>query len=973
MLIEDLVSPNPIVDLGYSVILNKDGGWVEKDGVQVTSIKRDELKWSIDLKALQCLSASISDKKSLVMSLHQRMGHPSCKTMVAAIKAGTWINVGVSFQDVEDVMKETPCTICDLAKSNRSPISPSTTDPRTIEIGAVISGDVVGKISPLARDGSQYFYLFVDRRTSYYHCYTSANKDGFINALKDVVDFYKSRDHPIQAFRTDSEDLMKSSELDLFLKERGIESQYSFPYSHHQNLVERHVQTVKKLLSAVMHGQKLLDPSFWDYALFHLVSMWNSSPNTKTNGITPRAMIFGNEDHVDLNRSFLFPFGQPVAARIPKRTWAFDLKAELGVYLGESTGSVRGGLVFYPSTKAILARSDLVSLEVQEKEFSRYSNIRDQIKQNKPLSYQYTCPNELIIDDNVETNHDPQSSPPTDVGPPNKSETVHDLKGPMTRRRLKKFLRTLGLKVKGKNKGTMKSFKAMMIKTKQDDLSSCLNGPNRDEWIKALKSEIDSLLSVTKSLVPEEPDPNIPFDIIWATTVLKRKLKADGSIDKFKVRIPVCGNQLKDYQYPTYSPTVSPLTHMAMLQLTVYDELFSATFDTIGAYLHQAYPSHYKPIFVKLPRKLAEVCGLDPNTLYRVKKYLYGLPDAGRAYYEAYSHTLKTMGYRESIADPCLFIKLQDDVRTYIWCHVDDTFLSTNDTREIDLFHKLITQTFPVTIDHDISSHLGITITKQDDGSVKLTQGKLLTEIFEEYDSIKSMDTNEKDSGPYLRLLGQLMYMVHSRPDIATAVSYAATKSIDPSVEDWKALLKIVTYLKQTPELGLTLHKKKEEDDELHMVAFVDAAYMSHEDAGSHTGYCIGLGRMPESYFYSKSIKQKLVATSSTHAEIRALYEATIQILFLLTLFEDVGRTVQLPVTVYEDNQSAIDLIKDGKIHKSKHFLMLIQFLREQQSNGKLSVIKCSSEENISNVLTKIISSKEYVDSFTQIMGIKEL
>ena len=150
------------------------------------------------------------------------------------------------------------------------------------------------------------------------------------------------------------------------------------------------------------------------------------------------------------------------------------------------------------------------------------------------------------------------------------------------------------------------------------------------------------------------------------------------------------------------------------------------------------------------------------------------------------------------------------------------------------------------TIDYDVTSHLGITLTrKDDDGSIKLTQPKLLAEILQEYDSNTSMYpatvTAAKDqastpieSSTYLRLLGQLMYLTNSRPDIMTAVAYASTHSTKPTKHDFQDLIKIVTYLRQTPEIGLILYPrdKTESDDKekdaFHLTAYVDAGYMSH-------------------------------------------------------------------------------------------------------------------------------------------------
>jgi hypothetical protein len=78
----------------------------------------------------------------------------------------------------------------------------------------------------------------------------------------------------------------------------------------------------------------------------------------------------------------------------------------------------------------------------------------------------------------------------------------------------------------------------------------------------------------------------------------------------------------------TYSPTVSTLAHSVLHQIAVMDGMETCLMDTVAAYLNQAYPEDATPLYLQLPRAVAEVCGLDPNQVYRIKK-TYGLPDAG--------------------------------------------------------------------------------------------------------------------------------------------------------------------------------------------------------------------------------------------------------------------------------------------------------------------------------------------------------
>ena len=348
-MIDDLVSINPIVDLGYDILISSEGGWILKDDLKVMPINRSDSKWMVDLKRLQCLSVSSSFEniKRKVIQLHERMGHAAPQVMSQALEYGSWSGTDVTSDQVKEVFKDYSCIVCAMCKRNRQPIPPSITDPMTTKIGELISGDIVGPISSTNKAGHKYFYLFVDRRTSFLHAFTAPTKDGFITALRTVYDFYLSHGHQMLGFRSDSENIMVYGDIPAFLDSKGVHQSHSLPYTHNQNLVERHVQTVTKMLSAMMHTQTLLDASWWDYALYHLIELKNNSPNKKTQGCTPLAMV-KKKNPVDLNRAVLFTFGSPVLVKTPEqeKTWKFDARHDLGIYVGQGEDIVRGGLIY---------------------------------------------------------------------------------------------------------------------------------------------------------------------------------------------------------------------------------------------------------------------------------------------------------------------------------------------------------------------------------------------------------------------------------------------------------------------------------------------------------------------------------------------------------------------------------------------------------------------------------------------------
>jgi len=299
-----------------------------------------------------------------------------------------------------------------------------------------------------------------------------------------------------------------------------------------------------------------------------------------------------------------------------------------------------------------------------------------------------------------------------------------------------------------------------------------------DKWIEAINLEVKSLIDDFKCLVPEEIDYEKEYDCIHATIDLKIKYINEETIDKFKARVCRCGNELvqrSSYSNKTYSPMVSHLTHSTMLQLAVYDKMCVCSIDPVGAFLYQEYPETLKPLYIILPTSVAKACNLVSKTTHRVKKYIYGLPDSGRAYYLAYRDQLLASGYKMTTTNQCLFVRLidEDNLRTYAWIHVDDTIVTSTHERELDLLKENLQVKFKITT-HDLTRHLGINIGWLESGAVKLQQRKLLGALFGEYPPTEkkanqpqriarndARGVNEQGDEPckqceYLHLLGML-------------------------------------------------------------------------------------------------------------------------------------------------------------------------------------------------------------------------
>jgi hypothetical protein len=392
-------------------------------------------------------------------------------------------------------------------------------------------------------------------------------------------------------------------------------------------------------------------------------------------------------------------------------------------------------------------------------------------------------------------------------------------------------------------------------------LKQALQGPNASKWTEAIQSEVQQLLKAT---IKPVDILSKPYLFVRTTTQLKAKRNStDGTISKYKCRICARGDMLAGTIDPseTYSPTINSLTFSTILQLAIIFKLIRRTSDTIGAYLYQDYPiNEREPLYTILERDVAIACGLDPEQYYQIVRYLYGLADAGKAYYTSYSDHMMANGYEKSKMDPCLFYRINEIETTFIMIHVDDTFICSNKVEYIEKFSEIISRKFQITLNENADDYLGIHIKQLADGSIQLLQPKLLKNLFEEYAQYLPHETlnNEQrhkinsphrthskglsnynssipiDPTKYLHLLGALNYLTRSRPDIMANISFAATHSKSPTESDYMDLIHILKYLYDTKNQSLILQPISNLNA-LTLYCYVDASYLIHSDSKSIT------------------------------------------------------------------------------------------------------------------------------------------
>jgi Reverse transcriptase (RNA-dependent DNA polymerase) len=242
------------------------------------------------------------------------------------------------------------------------------------------------------------------------------------------------------------------------------------------------------------------------------------------------------------------------------------------------------------------------------------------------------------------------------------------------------------------------------------------------------------------------------------------------------------------------------------------------------------------------------------------------------------------------------------------------------------------------------------------------------------YCPIKPDETPVSSDTPYLSAIGSLLYLANTtRPDISFSVNFLARFCQQPTKRHWNGVKQILKYLKGTADTGLFYKNTKNSSN---LVGYADAGYVSDPKTGqSQTGYVFMQNNAAVSW---RSVKQTTVATSTNHAEIIALYEASRECVWLRKLITELksnlGSVKPIPKTViFEDNAACVAQITGGYIQsdKTKHLETKL-FWTNQQTESEIEVLTVSSENNLADLFTKILPAPRH-NKLCKAIGLRSL
>ncbi|WJX43802.1 hypothetical protein P8452_30856 [Trifolium repens] len=352
-----------------------------------------------------------------------------------------------------------------------------------------------------------------------------------------------------------------------------------------------------------------------------------------------------------------------------------------------------------------------------------------------------------------------------------------------------------------------------------------------------------------------------------------------------------------------------------------------------------------------------------PGLVCKLQRSLYGLKQASRQWNTKLTDTLISSGYIQSKSDYSLFTKQRSTGFTVILVYVDDLVLGGTDADEITHIKALLDTKFSIKDLGILKYFLGFEVARTKAG-ISLCQRKYTLDLITDAGLLGAKPCStpmqpqlqlHKASGDlisnptvYRRLIGRLLYLTHTRPDIAYTVSKLSQFLDSPTTDHMLAGLHVLKYLKQNPGQGLFYSSTSS----LSLKGFSDSDWGACPDTRrSTTGICFFLGSSLISW---KSKKQTVVSRSSSEAEYRALAHATCEGQWLSYLLQDLNISHSSPIILYCDNQSALHIAANPVFHeRTKHIEIDCHIVRDKVQAGFIHLLPVLSKEQIADILTK--------------------
>lgn len=321
------------------------------------------------------------------------------------------------------------------------------------------------------------------------------------------------------------------------------------------------------------------------------------------------------------------------------------------------------------------------------------------------------------------------------------------------------------------------------------------------------------------------------------------------------------------------------------------------------------------------------------------------------------------MGFSRGHGDHTLFIKQLDIDFLVVLVYVDDILIASTSTDALSELTANLQKCFKLRDLGTLKYFLGLEVARSSDG-ISLCQRKYALDLLSctgmtgckpssvpMIPNLKLYKTDGElltDAGMYRRIVGRLMYLTITRPDLTFAVNKLCQYSAAPRSSHLTAVHKVLQYIKGIVGQGLFYSATAD----LRLTGFADADWASCQDIRRSTAcFTMFLGSSLISW---KSKKQPTVSRSSAEAEYRALALASCEMMWLVALLKDLRITQLVVPVLFSDSTAAIYIAKNPVFHeRTKHIELDCHTVREKLDRGLLKTLHVKSEDQIADILTK--------------------
>ncbi|KAI5342994.1 hypothetical protein L3X38_010870 [Prunus dulcis] len=784
----------------------------------------------------------------------------------------------------------------------------------------------------VTKAGNRFFLTFIDDCTRMCWVYFLRHKSEALCVFKKFKATMELQSgYKLKKLRSDRGEEYTSVEFDRFCDNAGIERQLTTPYTPQKNgVAERKNRTIVEMAKCLLLEKKIpLD--FWAEAVNISVYILNRCPTKALSKKTPF------EEHLKVFGSFCY-------AHVPKQQrQKLDLASKICIFLGY--GSCEKGYRLYniETGKVIVSRDVIFSENVcwdwnTKKETSvniQLTEIREEEQGAEGSSYEF--------EEQLEVNEMPSLNAETS-----------DLE-----------------RVAGSQDVDHTPLKYKSIAEFYEKCNMCIIEPESfeeaakdDSWKKAMEAEITM---IEKNNTWELVDR--PFDkpIIGVKWIYNTKLNLDGSVQKSKARLVPKGYSQKpgiDFN-ETFAPVARLDTVRTLVAVAAQSNWSMFQLDVKSTFLNGVLNEE---VYVDQPSGF--VIQGSEDKVYKLKRALYGLKQAPRAWYdEINSYFIKT-GFYRSPSEATLYTKMSTSGILIVSLYVDDIIYTGSSKEMMAAFKDDTMRQYEMTDLGLLHHFLGLGVL-QTDSCIFLHQKKYARTLLDKFGlkDCKSVATplavNEKlskvdgselaDETLYRQMVGSLLYLTATRPDIMFAACLLARFMHNRTKKHMGTAKRVLRYIQGTISYGIAYDKGKGAV----LIGYCDSDWSgSEDDMRSTSGYTFNLG---SGAFSWASIRQSSVALSIAEAEYMSAAEATAQAMWLRFVLSDFGEEQVEPTQLLCDNTSAIAISKNPvHHHKTRHINRRFHFIRDALQNGEIDLLYCKTEEQLADIFTKPLARDRF-------------